>query len=760
MSRLREENLKKLLLSYVTALLLGGGMVLCLCRAFLPDQSPLPALLICALSTAIFEGFFALRFRWKWVFFGGALLLFSGWAALGGGPFFPAAQWVKAFLLTFRGMPDAALPYGDVARLALSLFFSFLGASLSREESLAPAVFCLSGTAVLSFLLGDAGFSAVYLLPGAAGLLMLLARKKSLRFSALPVALLLSLLAFLCLPARLQTAPSLEKTARRIRQFVEDYLFFNEYRTAFSLADAGYQPLDERLGGRAEPENRSVMEVTAAHPVLLRGRAYDAYSGLSWYDSLSARRYLYSSPRFASQRDLIFDLNRPLNGEEGIAPESIRIHMLSQSPTTLFVPQHMRTVQLESERMVLYYNLAGELFLTRDFQPGDTYTLTYLPLSPENAATERLIEKGAQTEDPYYRQICDIYLSLPGHIQKEIYDIAEKAVRGAETPYEKALAIQKYLQRHYRYTLDVKEPPDSVDFAAWFLLGEKEGYCTYFATAMTVLCRIAGVPARYVTGYVASPDASGVALVTGKEAHAWTEVYLNGFGWLDFDATPRSENSERGGEEPAGGEENENGPDMPSPSPTALMEPEETPSPAPEASPSPAPQEQEQPTPEVSPDSRQSPEPDASPFPDPSSAPPKEPFPWHMLLALFLLMLLLLWRYWMTEPIRRAKRHPGQEMKIYFDAVSLILSGMKIQRRPSETLHDFAFRADEALKEKGWPALSPLAFAHAASVYGKRAADPEMAKACYLAMRDSQKLFARICTAVKRMICGNRPSFS
>lgn len=758
MSRLREENLKKLLLSYVTALLLGGGMVLCLCRAFLPDQSPLPAFLICALSTAIFEGFFALRFRWKWVFFGGALLLFSGWAALGGGPFFPAAQWVKAFLLTFRGMPDAALPYGDVARLALSLFFSFLGASLSREESLAPAVFCVSGTAVLSFLLGDAGFSAVYLLPGAAGLLMLLARKKSLRFSALPVALLLSLLAFLCLPARLQTAPSLEKTTRRIRQFVEDYLFFNEYRTAFSLKDAGYQPLDERLGGRAEPENRSVMEVTAAHPVLLRGRAYDAYSGLSWYDSLSARRYLYSSPRFASQRDLIFDLNRPLNGEEGIAPESIRIHMLSQSPTTLFVPQHMRTVQLESERMVLYYNLAGELFLTRDFQPGDTYTLTYLPLSPENAATERLIEKGAQMEDPHYRQICDIYLSLPGHIQKEIYDIAEKAVQGAETPYEKALAIQKYLQRHYRYTLDVKEPPDSVDFAAWFLLGEKEGYCTYFATAMTVLCRIAGVPARYVTGYVASPDASGVALVTGKEAHAWTEVYLNGFGWLDFDATPRSENSERGGEEPAGGEENENGPDMPSPSPTALMEPEETPAPEQEESPSPAPQEQ--PTPEASPDSRQSPEPDASPFPDPSSAPPKEPFPWHMLLALLLLMLLLLWRYWMTEPIRRAKRHPGQEMKIYFDAVSLILSGMKIQRRPSETLHDFAFRADEALKEKGWPALSPLAFAHAASVYGKRAADPEMAKACYLAMRDSQKLFARICTAVKRMICGNRPSFS
>jgi len=751
MSRLRKENLKRLLLSYITALLLGGGMVLCLCRAFLPDQSPLPALLICVLSTAVFGGFLALRFRWKWALSGGALLLFFGWAALGGGPFFPVVQWVKAFLLTFRGMPEAPLPYADVARLALSLFFSFLGASLAWEASLAPAVLCVLGTAVLSFLLGDVGFSAVYLLPGTAGLLMLLARKKSLRFSALPVAILLSLLAFLCLPARMQTVPSLEKTARRIRQFVEDYLFFNEYRTAFSLADAGYQPLDERLGGKAEPENRSVMEVTAAQPVLLRGRAYDAYSGLSWYDSLSARRYLYSSPRFASQRDLIFDLNRPLNGEEGIAPESIRIHMLSQSPTTLFVPQHMRTLQLESERMVLYYNLAGELFLTRDFQPGDTYTLTYLPLSPENTATERLIEKGAQMEDPHYRQISDIYLSLPSHIQKEIYEIAEKATRGAETPYEKALAIQKYLQTHYRYTLDVKEPPDGVDFAAWFLLGEKEGYCTYFATAMTVLCRIAGVPARYVTGYVASPDESGVALVTGREAHAWTEVYLNGFGWLDFDATPRSENSSRGGDAPESPDEAENGPSAPSPSPSEASPPAETPPPPERESPSPSPEEQEQPTPQPSPDSRQSPEPDASPFPDASAEPPKDPFPWWGLLALLLLALLIFWRYFMTEPIRRAKRHPGQETKIYFDAVCLILSGMKIRKRPSETLHDFAFRADEALKEKGWPMLSPLAFAYAASVYGKKAADPDWGKACYLAMRDSQKPFARIGTVIKRM---------
>ena len=77
------------------------------------------------------------------------------------------------------------------------------------------------------------------------------------------------------------------------------------------------------------------------------------------------------------------------------------------------------------------------------------------------------------------------------------------------------------------------------DFVSWFLLESKEGYCSYFASAMTVMCRIAGVPARYVEGYYISP-VNGEAIVTGKNAHAWVEVYLNGIGWTAFDPTARA----------------------------------------------------------------------------------------------------------------------------------------------------------------------------------------------------------------------------
>lgn len=89
-------------------------------------------------------------------------------------------------------------------------------------------------------------------------------------------------------------------------------------------------------------------------------------------------------------------------------------------------------------------------------------------------------------------------------------------------------------------------PPDNRDFVSWFLLDERQGYCTSFATAMAVMARMVGLPSRYVEGYAATPDADGVARVTQQNAHAWAEIYFTGFGWLPFDPTPGIGNSEDG----------------------------------------------------------------------------------------------------------------------------------------------------------------------------------------------------------------------
>lgn len=95
-----------------------------------------------------------------------------------------------------------------------------------------------------------------------------------------------------------------------------------------------------------------------------------------------------------------------------------------------------------------------------------------------------------------------------------------------------------YLRSAYSYTLDQNIPPTGRDFVSWFLLTERQGYCTSFASAMAVMARIAGLPSRYIEGYAAVPDSDGTARVTQRNAHAWTEIYFSGFGWLSFDATP------------------------------------------------------------------------------------------------------------------------------------------------------------------------------------------------------------------------------
>ncbi len=108
-----------------------------------------------------------------------------------------------------------------------------------------------------------------------------------------------------------------------------------------------------------------------------------------------------------------------------------------------------------------------------------------------------------------------------------------------EDDYEKCIKIERYL-RGLKYTYQVKELTSGQDVVDYFLFDSKEGYCTYFASAMTVLCREQNIPARYVEGFVCESDVqeSNTLDVKGTNAHAWCEVYFPGTGWIPFESTP------------------------------------------------------------------------------------------------------------------------------------------------------------------------------------------------------------------------------
>jgi hypothetical protein len=93
--------------------------------------------------------------------------------------------------------------------------------------------------------------------------------------------------------------------------------------------------------------------------------------------------------------------------------------------------------------------------------------------------------------------------------------------------------------RSYTYTLDLPPVPRQRDVVDYFLFDLRRGYCDYYASAMVVLARLAGLPARLVTGYASGSYDSelGVYTVTAADAHSWAEIYFPGIGWVEFEPT-------------------------------------------------------------------------------------------------------------------------------------------------------------------------------------------------------------------------------
>jgi hypothetical protein len=106
--------------------------------------------------------------------------------------------------------------------------------------------------------------------------------------------------------------------------------------------------------------------------------------------------------------------------------------------------------------------------------------------------------------------------------------------------YARARRLALMVQQRGIYTLRPPAIPEGADAADYFLFQSRRGYCTYFAGALTVLCRSAGIPARVVSGFVNPEWVEGgsVGILREANAHAWTEVWVDGWGWANLDATP------------------------------------------------------------------------------------------------------------------------------------------------------------------------------------------------------------------------------
>jgi transglutaminase-like putative cysteine protease len=139
-----------------------------------------------------------------------------------------------------------------------------------------------------------------------------------------------------------------------------------------------------------------------------------------------------------------------------------------------------------------------------------------------------------------------LYLQLPA-LDPRIPKLAAQITAGAKNPYDKAARIETYLKTKFGYSLDLADPHGK-DPLSFFLFDRRVGHCEYFASAMTILARTQGIPARYVTGFLPGEynDLGGDYIIRASDAHAWVEVYFPDYGWITFDPTPPA-NAQRGG---------------------------------------------------------------------------------------------------------------------------------------------------------------------------------------------------------------------
>ncbi len=263
-----------------------------------------------------------------------------------------------------------------------------------------------------------------------------------------------------------------------------------------------------------------------------RGLAFDAFDGRDWSISRSER----AAPRQPISGVGRFGISL---GPTGSGPRSTqRITREPVEAGVLFTAGQVERIQGPFQRLERDPN--GGLYVPGQSDERVRYTVHASPSNRDALALRGDRARAPLEPAPGGPRPALRYLALPD-LDPRIRARAEQLVTGARSDFERAHRLQQGLRREGRYT-DSPPPLGEQDASPIedFLLGGLEGHCEYFASAMVVLARSLGLPARLVNGFAGGvPNTvGGFVEVTRADAHAWVEVHFEDAGWVRFDPTP------------------------------------------------------------------------------------------------------------------------------------------------------------------------------------------------------------------------------
>lgn len=297
------------------------------------------------------------------------------------------------------------------------------------------------------------------------------------------------------------------------------------FSDAVDLGSIGPIKRDPRVVMRVEPPGRVP---DGKGRLYLRGVAFDHYDGRSWVNQLSRRRMVRETGAG------IFALNGS-QGERGISERpslQLKIFLEPLDTPVLFGVPFMETVSGNLSAVQVDAN--GSFYLPFP----SAAPVEYVAVSRSPAILPADLQPSPVV---YHEAFLRHFTQIPARSDR-VAALARTVVRHERTPYGQAMAIQDYLARNYRYSLEIPVAKQANPLEE-FLFNRKTGYCEHYATAMVIMLRTLGIPARLVTGFLATEwnEYGHYYVVRQQDAHAWVEVHLPRSGWMVMDPTPPSE---------------------------------------------------------------------------------------------------------------------------------------------------------------------------------------------------------------------------
>lgn len=295
--------------------------------------------------------------------------------------------------------------------------------------------------------------------------------------------------------------------------------------------------VDLTEAGPRQYSRQTVLQVTGGTGrTYLRGGAAGVYTGSGWeaVDESEYGELAYAPDTFPA-----------LTAPEGTPARTLTVRHVLDRGNSAYMPYRFLDFLDQQAYTVLDSGARRR---------GNEYEVAYIPGGPVTGAFAPLANGPRAWETRYSAFVYSHYLDVPdgaqaalGHLVRErMQALAESGAfpdppaelyQRFQQPAYLAMCTARLLESAAVYDLDVPPMEPGEDFVAHFL-EEGRGYCVHFATAGALLLRMYGIPARYVEGYAPWLGEGGTSNVRDSDAHAWVEIYLDGYGWFPVEMTP------------------------------------------------------------------------------------------------------------------------------------------------------------------------------------------------------------------------------